>query len=205
MWHRPCEDNIPAIENIENAPRGLRIKLLPRETASVHSLPWIRLVAICVATRLDEHAVSTATHGPRMAKVKERRDPAAEMPFPVMSYGPGNREILCALSEFIMPSIIPTSVLASEVRLKESLRRAPYPTARTTYYCGSIDAASAGRIQKNLASRALASFRKAAYRSRYLWSEFRPLASTESTSQRLNGTRLAILNAFNEHPTKSAD
>ena len=83
-----------AIENIKNAPCGLRIKLLPRETALAHSFYRVKHIAICVATRLDEHAVSMATHGPRIANVKERRDAAAEMPLPVMSYGPGSQDIL---------------------------------------------------------------------------------------------------------------
>ena len=91
-----------------------------------------------MATRLDEHAVSMATHGPRIANVKERRDAAAEMPLPVMSYGPGSHEILCALSEFIIPSVIPTSVLESEIQLNAFARKALYPTANTIHYYGSI-------------------------------------------------------------------
>lgn len=203
MWHRPCEDNIPAMENIRNAPCGLRIKLLPRETASAHSLSRVKHIAMCVATRLDEHAVSTATHGPRMANVKERRDAAAEMPLPVMSYGPGSHDILSALSEFIIPSMIPTSVFASEVQLNAFACKTSYPTANTIYYCGSIEAASAGLTRKKLASNAFASSKNAAYRSRYIWSEFKPLTSTYSTSQRSNGTSLAIFNALREHPAKS--
>ena len=93
MWHQPCDDSIPAIENIKKAPYGLRIMLLPIESALVHSWHRISSTATCVATRLDEHAVSMATHGPRKANTKDRRAPAAEIPLPVISYGPGTHEI----------------------------------------------------------------------------------------------------------------
>ena len=87
---------MPATENIKNAPWGLKIMLLPVDIASTHSQFSINRSAMCVATKLEEHAVSMAIHGPRMANTYDNRAPAAEIPLPVMSYGPGSWEILYA-------------------------------------------------------------------------------------------------------------
>ena len=166
VWHRPRVDSIPAIENIENATRELRIMLLPIDRACTHSQRAIWLTARSVATRLDEHAVSTATHGPRIANTKDRRAPAPGRPFPVISYGPGTREIRHKLSEFIIPSATPTSALASAVQARGLFYSVRYPTCSTRNCCGSIGAASAGLTRKKLASNLPPCSKKAAYQRR---------------------------------------
>lgn len=204
MWHRPCVESIPATENNENAPRGLRIMLLPMDRALAHSLWRISCTATCVATRLDEHAVSIAIHGPRRAKTNEMRAPAAEMPLPVISYGPGMNYILCILSEFIMPSMIPTSAVARALRSKASLCNALYPTCNKSSCYGSIGATSAGLIRKKLASNQLALSKKAAYQSRFFWSMLNPVKSTVSTSQRVKGMEPAAFKVAMLDPTHSS-
>lgn len=96
VWHRPCVESIPAIVNITNVPHGLRIMLVPIDRESIHSLRSIKCTAKCVATRLDEQAVSVVMQGPRIENAKDNHDPANETPLPIISYGPGIGDIFCA-------------------------------------------------------------------------------------------------------------
>ena len=85
-------------------------------SASEHSRECMQRRATCIATRLDEQAVSKTMHGPRIANTYERRAPAAEYVTPVRSYGPGTLGRYYEASMFIMPVKLPVFELTSVER-----------------------------------------------------------------------------------------
>ena len=92
MWHRPVFDIICAFARLRVI-TGVSIRLTPPASAMSHS-PWRMLrQAWCTDTSDDEHAVSSATLGPRRSKKYEMRLAAMLPVVPVGAKGPGRPKI----------------------------------------------------------------------------------------------------------------
>ena len=115
MWQRPRIDVIPVNAGPAWAP-GCSSALGAMASASAHSLDCMQRRATCIATKLDEQAVSKTMHGPRIANTYDRRAPAAEYEIPVRSYGPGTLGRYYWASMFIIPVKFPVSESTSVER-----------------------------------------------------------------------------------------
>ncbi len=82
--HCPSAESIPACENV-TAVNGCNMALAPPAKAIVQLLARRLFTARCTATSEDEHAVSTARHGPLTPKKYASRPGAAPRfpPIPV--------------------------------------------------------------------------------------------------------------------------
>ncbi len=85
VLHLPSGASMPHFEN-RIAASGLRTTFTPAATARRHSPDRRLRVARCTATRPDEHAVSTAMHGPCRPSTNAIRPAAALRALPVAAY-----------------------------------------------------------------------------------------------------------------------
>lgn len=87
VWHRPSADSIPAIEKASVTPDASNPT--PAADALRHSASLMADAARWVATRDDEQAVSSDTHGPVSPSVYETRPEAMESAPEVPEYTDG--------------------------------------------------------------------------------------------------------------------
>src|SRR5437763_11514886 len=83
--HRPSEASPPCLLNSANAV-GVAITVTPPASASVHSPVRRARIAKWIATRDDEHAVSTVTAGPSNPSEYEIRPDITALAVPVSPY-----------------------------------------------------------------------------------------------------------------------
>ena len=164
--HLPVGDNAPTWSKPRNT-AGDNNKFTPAAMARWESCVRRLWQARCIATNDDEHAVSTATEGPRRSRKYDSRLAMMLIAPPVLLQPSTWQRSVEAMTPYSLrhaPANTPVCERRSELGGIPACSNASQATSSSRRCCGSILSASLGEISKNSASKASMSGRNEPHR-----------------------------------------